>query len=72
MSGSEKYDLKSVKLPRLAGGQLATVANALDSGIFRAALLPSMLKSGGIEEFRSLTPDEPITVMPIAFVDKKA
>jgi len=72
MSGTDNYDLKSVKLPRLAGGSLSMMAGALDSGILRALLLPSMLKSGGIEDFRALAPEEPPTVFPISFVSKKA
>ena len=72
MSGTDNYDLKSVKLPRFAGGQLSMIASALDVGILRALLLPSMLKSGGIEDFRALAPEEPPTVFPISFVSKKA
>ncbi|MCX6004132.1 MAG: amidase [Chloroflexi bacterium] len=72
MSKITNYDLKSVKLPRLAGKQLSMVANALENNVLRAAIMPGILKTGGIEEFRSLTPEEPPTVMPIAFVDKKA
>ena len=72
MSGTDNYDLKSVKLPRLVGGQLSMVAGALDSSLLRALLLPSMLKSGGIEDFRALAPEEPPTVFPISFVSKKA
>ena len=48
------------------------IASALDVGILRALLLPSMLKSGGIEDFRALAPEEPPTVFPISFVSKKA
>jgi len=48
------------------------VANALESGMLRALIMPSMLKSGGIEDFRALSPEEPPTVFPIAFADKRA
>jgi len=72
MSKAADYDLKSVKLPRLAGKQLSMVANALENNLLRSAIMPNMLKTGGIEEFRSLSPQEPPTFMPIAFVDKKA
>ena len=72
MSGTDNYDLESVKLPRFVGGQLSMIAGALDVGILRALLLPSMLKSGGIEDFRALAPEEPPTVFPIVFVNKKA
>ena len=72
MSGTSNYDLKSVKLPRLAGGQLSMIASALESGVLKSLIMPSMLKSGGIEDFRALAPEEPPTVFPIGFVDKKA
>ncbi len=72
MSGSEQYDLKSVKLPRLAGRQLSMIADALESGLLRSVIMPSMLKTGGIQAFRSLAPEEPPTVFPIAFVEKPA
>jgi len=72
MSGTNGYDLTSVKLPRLTGGGLSAMAGALESGFMRALLMPSMLKSGGITAFRALAPEESPTVFPIMFVDKKA
>jgi len=72
MSGTSNYDLKSVKLPRLTGGGLSLMASALENGLLRALIMPSMLKSGGITDFRALSPDESPTVFPIFFVDKKA
>jgi Asp-tRNA(Asn)/Glu-tRNA(Gln) amidotransferase A subunit family amidase len=48
------------------------VANALESSVLRAAIMPSMLKTGGIQAFRSLAPEEPPTMFPIAFVEKRA
>jgi len=72
MSGTGTYDLKSVKLPRLTGGGLSLMAAALESGFLRALIMPSMLKSGGITDFRALSPEESPTVFPIFFVDKKA
>jgi Asp-tRNA(Asn)/Glu-tRNA(Gln) amidotransferase A subunit family amidase len=72
MSGTSDYDLKSVKLPRLVGGQLSAMAGALESGLLRALILPSMLKSGGITAFRALSPEESPTFLPIAYTDKKA
>jgi len=72
MSGTSEYDLKSVKLPRLVGGQLSAMAGALESGLLRALILPSMLKSGGITAFRALSPEESPTFLPIAYADKKA
>jgi len=72
MSGTSSYDLKSVKLPRLTGGGLSLMASALENGLLRALIMPSMLKSGGITDFRNLSPEEPPTVFPISFSDKKA
>ena len=72
MSGTSSYDLKSVKLPRLTGGGLSLMASALENGLLRALIMPSMLKSGGITDFRALSPDESPTVFPIFFADKKA
>jgi Asp-tRNA(Asn)/Glu-tRNA(Gln) amidotransferase A subunit family amidase len=72
MSETANYDLKSIKLPRLTGGQLSFAANAVENSLLKAALMPSMLKTGGIDVFRALTPEEPPTVFPILFVDKPA
>jgi hypothetical protein len=72
MSGTSNYDLKSVKLPRLTGGGLSLMAGALEIGFLRGLLMPSMLKSGGITDFRALSPEESPTVFPLAFADKKA
>ncbi|MFA5401098.1 MAG: amidase [Dehalococcoidia bacterium] len=72
MSVTSNYDLKSVKLPRLTGGGLSLMAGALEIGFLRGLLMPSMLKSGGITDFRALSPEESPTVFPIFFADKKA
>ncbi|MGD0354113.1 MAG: amidase [Dehalococcoidia bacterium] len=72
MRETANYDLKSIKLPRLTGGQLSFAANAVENPVLKAALMPSMLKTGGIDVFRSLAPEEFPTVFPIMFVDKPA
>jgi Asp-tRNA(Asn)/Glu-tRNA(Gln) amidotransferase A subunit family amidase len=72
MRETASYDLKSIKLPRLTGGQLSFAANAVENPVLKAALMPSMLKTGGIDVFRSLAPEESPTVFPIMFVDKPA
>ena len=72
MSGTGTYDLKSVKLPRLTGGGLSLMVAALENGLLRPLITPSLLKSGGITGFRALSPEESPTVFPIFFVDKKA
>jgi len=48
------------------------MAGALESGLLRALILPSMLKSGGITAFRALAPEESPTFLPVAYSDKKA
>jgi Asp-tRNA(Asn)/Glu-tRNA(Gln) amidotransferase A subunit family amidase len=72
MSETAGYDLKSVKLPRLTGAQLSIAANAVDNSVLKAVLMPSMMKTGGIDAFRLLTPEEPPTVFPVFFSDKPA
>jgi Asp-tRNA(Asn)/Glu-tRNA(Gln) amidotransferase A subunit family amidase len=72
MSEKTNYDLKSVKLPRLTGGQLSFAANAVENAALKALLMPSMLKTGGIDVFRSLVPEESPTVFPIMYADKPA
>ncbi|MBN1374894.1 MAG: hypothetical protein JXA01_01925, partial [Dehalococcoidia bacterium] len=67
MSSAGSYDLKSVKLPRLTGAQLSFAANCLDNPLLKSALMPSMLKTGGIDVLRSLAPEEPPTWFPIYF-----
>jgi Asp-tRNA(Asn)/Glu-tRNA(Gln) amidotransferase A subunit family amidase len=72
MSGTGNYNLKSVKLPRLTGRQLSVIAGALEGGLLKAAIMPNMLKTGGIEEFRLLSPLEPPTYLPLVRSDKQA
>ena len=69
---AEGYDLKSVKLPRLTGKQLSMIAGALENNTLKSAIMPNMLKTGGIEEFRSMAPHEPPTPFPLAFSNIKA
>ncbi|MBM3154977.1 MAG: amidase [Chloroflexi bacterium] len=72
MTTDKAYDLESVKLPSLTGGQLKFFAGALENSAMRGILLPSLLKSGGFDEFRKMAPDEPPTFLPLAFTAKAA
>jgi hypothetical protein len=72
MTMDKAYDLESVKLPSLAGGQLKFFAGALENSAMRGLLLPSLLKSGGFDKFRKMAVDEPPTFLPLAFTTKTA
>jgi Asp-tRNA(Asn)/Glu-tRNA(Gln) amidotransferase A subunit family amidase len=72
MSATVTYDLKSVRLPRLTGAKLSFAANAVENAALKAALMPSMLKTGGFDVFRSLAPEESLTVFPILFAGQPA
>jgi len=65
------YDLKSMKLPRLTGKMLSMFAWAVENNLLKPAIMPGMLKTAGVEEFRSLTPKYPPTPFPIAMTDKR-
>jgi hypothetical protein len=67
-----KYDLESVKLPKLMGTGLRLFANALESGAGRAVMLGNLLQSGGILKLRDMRIDEPPTLKPIKFVAETA
>lgn len=58
------YNLKPVKLPRLAGTPLKLFVNLLEFPLTRPLLLPSQLESGGIAAFRLRDFPEPPTFMP--------
>ncbi|MBI5828490.1 MAG: hypothetical protein HZB20_02865 [Chloroflexi bacterium] len=62
---SSKYDLKSVKLPRLAGGAMEAFAGLLENPATGALLMPKLLEDGGITKLRSLQVDEPPTLLPL-------
>ena len=72
MSETANYDLRSIKLPRLTGGQLSFAATVVDNSVLKSLLMPSMLKTGGIDIFRALSPEEAPTVFPIFFTGKPA
>lgn len=61
---TEIYDLKSVKLPRMAGAALKAFTAILENPAGRAALLGSLLKNAGIDHLRKLEIDEAPTFLP--------
>lgn len=60
------YDLRSVKLPYLAGLPLRLFVALLDSPL-RALLIPRLWRHAGLAWFREQCLDEPPTLLPIAF-----
>lgn len=66
------YDLHSLKLPKLTGFGLKLFAAALDHALTRAALLPSLLRQGGVDKLRTLRFSEDPTLYPYAPVDERA
>jgi Asp-tRNA(Asn)/Glu-tRNA(Gln) amidotransferase A subunit family amidase len=63
MDDREIYDLKSVKLPRLAGKSLKAFVKLLDSKL-SPLLIPKLMKDAGITALRDLVIDEPPTYYP--------
>ena len=64
----DNYDLKSVKLPYLAGGALKLVAS-LTEGAIKGLLIPNLMDSGGITWLRQQNFDEAPTNYPIHYTD---
>jgi Asp-tRNA(Asn)/Glu-tRNA(Gln) amidotransferase A subunit family amidase len=71
MDAKSVYDLKSVKLPYLAGTALKAFVAALESPL-RGLLIPSLLESAGIIEQRKKHFDEAATFLPFYYVGKPA
>ncbi len=61
-----EYDLKSFKLPYLAGPLLRLFVALLESPL-RGLLIPSLLRNAGITRLREQQIDEPPTLHPISF-----
>ncbi|MEW5939902.1 MAG: amidase [Chloroflexota bacterium] len=66
MDSNSAYDLKSVKLPYLSGAGLKLFVSALE-GPLGGALIPNLLQSAGVAEFRKKHFDEAPTNLPIHF-----
>lgn len=60
-----RYNLTSANYPVLTGRSLQLFATALDNPLLRALLLPQLLKTGGLNQLRSLHCDEPPTYRPL-------
>lgn len=63
---SDAYDLKDVKLPYLSGGALKFFASLVE-GPLQGLLVPSLLKSAGLDWLRNQHFDEAPTHYPIHF-----
>lgn len=69
MTPKVEYDLKSVKLPYLAGLPLRLFV-ALLEGPLRGLLIPSLLESAGISRLRRQQIDEPPVMSPLRITGK--
>ncbi|MBI5033256.1 MAG: amidase [Chloroflexi bacterium] len=65
MTSQNVYDLKSVKLPRMASGAFRLFVGLLENPLTRGLLIPQLLQSGGITGFRDVVIDDPPTYLPI-------
>lgn len=65
MDKSELYDLKSLKLPRLAGAGLSAFTNIIESSATRWMVINQLLENGGILGFRQMAADEAPTFLPL-------
>ena len=64
---NNEYDLKSVKLPYLAGGVLKLFASLVE-GPLQSALIPSLFESAGLTWLRKQQIEEAPTYLPIHYV----
>jgi Asp-tRNA(Asn)/Glu-tRNA(Gln) amidotransferase A subunit family amidase len=60
----EKYDLKSIDMPRYSGAALKLITRLTESPATRWILLNQLLESGGINRLRGLQVDDPPTFQP--------
>ena len=58
------YDLKPVRVPRIAGGPLRIFASLLENRFFKALLIPKLFKDAGFTRLRTLDPDDEPTLQP--------
>lgn len=66
------YDLKSLQLPKLSGLGLRLFAAALENPLTRRALLPGLLRQGGVSQLRELRLSEDPTFFPYAPTAERA
>ncbi|MCC6905753.1 MAG: amidase [Anaerolineae bacterium] len=65
MDTSSIYDLKSISLPRLAGGALRLVASLLEAPLTRPLLEGSFLGNAGLPKIRAYAGEEAPTYLPL-------
>jgi Asp-tRNA(Asn)/Glu-tRNA(Gln) amidotransferase A subunit family amidase len=65
MDNPNEYDLKSVKLPRLAGVGLKAFTALIENPATRGLLMGQLLKNAGVADFRKVTVNETPTFYPI-------
>ncbi len=58
------YDLKDIRVPRVAGFALQAVAATLDNPAGAALILPKLLADAGVDDFRRAVLAEPPSVLP--------
>ena len=69
MANPSRYDLKSVRLPRLAGWKLKAFVELVENPATSGLLVRQMLETGGISTLRRMVVDEPPTYRPHAPCD---
>jgi hypothetical protein len=69
MDNPSRYDLKSVRLPRLAGWKLKAFVALVENPATSGLLVGQMLETGGISTLRRMEVDEPPTYRPHAPCD---
>ena len=66
------YDLKSVKMPRLAGGALKLLVNLMENPLTSGAIIPGLLRDAGILGLRDVVVDDAPTFAPFAPVPERS
>jgi len=69
MSSAVNYDLKSMHVPRLAGGKLRWATRLLENPLTRPLLLDQLLRTGGVKKLRSLVVEDEPSFQPYLFWD---
>jgi Asp-tRNA(Asn)/Glu-tRNA(Gln) amidotransferase A subunit family amidase len=69
MAHPSRYDLQSVRLPRLAGWKLEAFVRLVENPATSGLLVRQMLETGGISTLRKMVVDEPPTYRPHAPCD---
>jgi Asp-tRNA(Asn)/Glu-tRNA(Gln) amidotransferase A subunit family amidase len=65
MNESVKYDLKSVKVPRMSGKSLQATAKIIEHPLLKHFVMGHVMKEGGITRIRKLIVDDPPTYIPL-------